>query len=171
MPYDHHAAASGEHPVNTPRPDHLVHERFMCPFAATPFVAGPENKHFAQLWIDLQVVASVDTCSMIHHHEYVTILLQGPKDGVTKALQKLARCLMNYNPHRDPHNEHYRGPNSRMQMRGPAPYRYQRQRSATLHRSHPNRASAVRRATPPLDGSDAAEEDGEITLHASEPDL
>ena len=181
MPYDHHASAAGDALVPATQHGQIIQERFVCPFPATPFVAGPENKHFGQLWDDLQVVASVDTCSMIHHHDFVTILLQGPKDGVTKALQKLSRCLMNYNPQRDPHNEQYRGPGSRGTMRGVAPYRYPRQRSASAHRGRPHHARAhsnyVQRAarapTPPHSTHNAsdAEEDGEITLHPSDGEV
>ena len=133
----------------------------MCPRPAIAFVAGSENKHFGQIWSELNVAASVDTCSMIHYHDYVTIMLQGPKSGVTKALQKLSRCLMNYNPMRDPHNTYYRGGSSRYPQRTPAPYR-----PPSSYRSRVMRRSPPRESTTPVNSKDDSEE---IELHPKHP--
>ena len=166
--------------------DQVVQERFVCPFAATAFVAGNDNKHFRQIWEDHQVASNVDTCSVIQRAEFVTIILHGPKNGVTKALQKLSRCLMHYNPQRDPHNEHYKGHGPKLFRAPSGPYRHHFQhRQLRSNYSRRESQKAVRRVrslspNPPAHGSDVIslhpdnavdeelEEDGEI-IHEATP--
>ena len=151
--------------------DQVVQERFVCPFAATAFVAGNDNKHFRQIWEDHHVASNVDTCSIIQRAEYVTIVLHGPKKGVTRALQKLSRCLMHYNPQRDPHNENYKGPAPKLFRPHNGPYRSSLQ-NRPMRGTYSRRAADARRSTrrvrslsptPPPDSSDV------LDLHPHEP--